>query len=93
MAAFFDVWHTTPHPLGDLPLIVVNGTGDLPPRAPPPPGLPEAEWRSDTLRIDLSRLSSRGKLVTDSLSGHHVQLDSPALVIGAIRAVLQESKP
>ena len=85
MAAFYNRWQADPHPLGDLPLIVVMGTQ----RTGPPPGLSEAEWRSDSLRIDLSRLSRRGKLVTDSLSGHHVQLDNPALVTDAIREVLR----
>lgn len=67
MAQFYDQWSKKPHPLGDLPLIVVMGTH--PDSRKPPPGLPEAEWRSDTLRVDLSRLSSRGRLVNDSLSG------------------------
>jgi hypothetical protein len=72
------------HPLGDLPLVVVLGLQG----SGPPPGLSEAEWRSDSLRIDLSKLSRRGRRVTDSLSGHHVQLDNPALVVSLIREVL-----
>jgi pimeloyl-ACP methyl ester carboxylesterase len=83
MAAFYARWKSDPHPLGDLPLIVVTGT-----RKSPPPGMSEAEWRSDSLRIDLSSLSSRGRSVADSLSGHHVQLDHPALVVRMIREVL-----
>ena len=84
MAAFYKRWASDPHPLGDIPLIVVLGTQGT----GPPPGLSEAEWRSDSLRIDLSKLSSRGRLVTDSLSGHHVQLDNPAVVVSLIREVL-----
>lgn len=84
MAAFFNRWASDPHPLGDLPLIVVLGQSTR------PPGLSEADWRSDSLRIDLSRLSRRGRLVTDSLSGHHVQLDNPGLVVSLIREVLRE---
>lgn len=86
MAAFYNQWKGNPHPLGELLLIVVMGTQ----RTGPPPGLSEAEWRSDTLRIDLSQLSRRGRLVTDTLSGHHVQLDNPMLVVSLIRQILHE---
>jgi hypothetical protein len=88
MAAFFARWQAAAHPLGDLPLVVVMGTL----KSPPPPGLSEAELRSDSLRIDLSRLSSRGVLVTDSLSSHHIQLDNPALVLSAIRGIVRASQ-
>ena len=84
MAAFYNQWKSDPHPLGDLPLIVVMGTQ----KRGPPPGLSEADWRSDSLRIDLSKLSRRGRLATDSLSGHHVQLDNPSLVVSMIREVI-----
>lgn len=84
MAAFFNRWAVDPHPLGDMPLIVVLGTQ----RRSPPPGLSEADWRSDSLRIELSKLSERGKLIADSLSGHHVQLDNPRLVVESLREVL-----
>jgi pimeloyl-ACP methyl ester carboxylesterase len=86
MAAFFNRWSAATHPLGDLPLIVIMGTR---PRMPPP-GLSLAEWKSDSLRLDLSRLSRRGRLVEDSLSGHHVQLDNPALVVTLIRDLLRQ---
>jgi len=85
MAAFFNRWAVDPHPLGDVPLIVVMGTQGR----SPPPGLSGALWRSDSLRIDLSQLSRRGRLVTDTLSGHHVHLDNPALVVSVIREVLR----
>lgn len=84
MAAFYGKWAIDPHPLGDVPLTVIMGTV----RGPLPPGLSEADIRSDSLRIDLSKLSRRGRLVTDSLSGHHVQLDNPGLVVNAIRQLL-----
>ena len=85
MAGFFNKWSADPHPLDSLPLIVVIGTQGA---SLPPPGLFEADWRGDSLRIDLSRLSRRGRLVRDTLSGHHVQLDNPALVVTLIRDVL-----
>jgi pimeloyl-ACP methyl ester carboxylesterase len=84
MAGFYDQWKRDPHPLGGLPLIVVMGTQGR----GPPPGLSEAEWRSDSLRIDLSKLSRRGRLVSDTLSGHHVQLDNPMLAVKMIYEVL-----
>ena len=86
MAAFYAKWAAVRHPLGEVPLVVVSGTH----MGPPPPGLSEAELRSDSLRLDLSRLSSRGRLVTDSLSGHHVQLDNPRLIVRIIRDVLRQ---
>jgi hypothetical protein len=86
MAAFYGKWATNPHPLDELRLTVVMGTQT----GPPPPGLSEAELRSDSLRIDLSRLSRRGRLVLDSLSGHHVQLDNPRLVVSLVRDVLRQ---
>jgi pimeloyl-ACP methyl ester carboxylesterase len=84
-AAFFNRWATDPHPFGDLPVIVILGTQ----RTGPPAGLSLAEWRSDSLRIDHSKLTRRGRLVTDTASGHHEQLDNPALVIDLIREVLK----
>lgn len=85
MAMFYAKWSASPNPLGDLPLIVVMGTQGT----GPPPGLSLELWRSDSLRIDLSRLSSRGRLLTDTLSGHHVHLDNPRAVVSAIRDVLR----
>jgi pimeloyl-ACP methyl ester carboxylesterase len=88
MAAFYGAWTANPHPLGTVPLVVITGTR---PRTPPP-GLSEAELRSDSLRLDLSRLSSRGRLVNDSLSGHHVQRDNPALVVEVIRQMMPRDR-
>jgi len=84
MAGFFNSWTKSAHPLGDLPLIVILGT-----QRSPPPGMSLTEWRSDSLRLDLSRLSSRGRAIADSLSGHHTQLDNPNLVIGSIMEVVR----
>jgi pimeloyl-ACP methyl ester carboxylesterase len=88
MAAFYAEWTSAANPLQELPLVVVMGTQ----KSAPPPGLSEADLRSDSLRIDLSRLSRRGRLVTDSLSGHHVQLDNPPLVLSAIRGIVRERR-
>jgi pimeloyl-ACP methyl ester carboxylesterase len=88
MAAFYRQWAVAPHSLGDLPLVVITGTQD----GGPPPGLSEADIRSDSPRIDLSRLSRRGRLVTDTLSGHQVQLDNPSLVVYVIRELLRQAR-
>jgi pimeloyl-ACP methyl ester carboxylesterase len=85
MASFYAQWSTSAHPLGDIPLTVVLGT-----RVERPPGLSDSDWRSDSLRIDLSKLSSRGRLVLDSLSGHHVQLDRPSIVVSVVRDVMRQ---
>lgn len=83
MVVFYRQWSTDPHPLGDLPLTVIMGTGG------PPPPVSAAELASDSLRIDLSKLSRRGRLVNDPTSGHHVQLDNPALVVRLIKEMVQ----
>jgi pimeloyl-ACP methyl ester carboxylesterase len=81
MASYYAEWARSAHPLDDLPLTVIMGR-----REPPP--LSEAQLRADSARIDLSRLSSRGRLVTDTLSGHHIQLDNPRLVVRGIREIV-----
>lgn len=88
MDAFYDAWRATPHPLGTVPLVVITGTK---PRTPPP-GLSEAQLRSDSLRLDLSRLSSRGWSVSDSLSGHHVERDNPALIVDVVRKMMRPNR-
>lgn len=88
MVAFYNAWRATPHPLGTVPLVVITGTK---PRTRPP-GLSEAQLRSDSLRLDLSRLSSRGRSVSDSLSGHHVQRDNPALVVDVVRKMIRSDR-
>lgn len=88
MAYFYSTWAETPHPLGKLPLVVITGTK---PRTPPP-GLSEAQLRADSMRLDLSRLSSQGQEVRDSLSGHHVQRDNPVVVVEMIRKMIRANR-
>ncbi|HJQ33074.1 MAG TPA: alpha/beta hydrolase [Pyrinomonadaceae bacterium] len=81
------------HPLGDLPLVSIVGA-----RAEPaPPGVKAEEWRqlSEEKRRQkeaLAGLSSAGSLVVAKSSGHHVQLDEPALVVKAIRQVFNAAR-
>jgi pimeloyl-ACP methyl ester carboxylesterase len=44
------------------------------------------------LQADLSRRSSRGKLVVAQKSGHFIQNDRPDLVIASIREIVQETQ-
>ena len=88
LAAMFSNRRLNPQPLGNVPLVVIFGA-----RVEEPPGVPLEEWRrerSDQM-ADLSRLSLRGRVVTDERSGHHVHLDDPPIVIEAIRETLQQS--
>jgi pimeloyl-ACP methyl ester carboxylesterase len=64
--------------LGDLPLVVLSGDH----RA-----APYTEWQGD-----LAQLSSRGRHVVASDSGHWIHLDHPELVTGAIREVVATAR-
>jgi pimeloyl-ACP methyl ester carboxylesterase len=80
--------HRATHPLGTVPLVVITGTK---PRTPPP-GLTEAQLRADSLRLDLTKLSRRGYEVRDSLSGHNVQRDNPALIVDVVRRMMRSDR-
>jgi pimeloyl-ACP methyl ester carboxylesterase len=60
--------------LRDLPLVVLSGEHHV---------APYTDWQRD-----LAQLSSRGRHVMASDSGHWIQLDHPELVTGAIREVV-----
>jgi pimeloyl-ACP methyl ester carboxylesterase len=76
-----------PQPLGAIPLIVIaQGRLSTP---PPNVSLDSAQREYADRMADLSRLSQRGRVVTDTLSGHHVHLDNPRVVVTAIRDVLR----
>jgi pimeloyl-ACP methyl ester carboxylesterase len=81
------------YPLGDLPLVSIVGARS----EPAPPGVGAEEWRrlSEEKRRQkeaLAGLSSAGRLVLAERSGHHVQLDEPALVVKAIRQVVRAAR-
>ena len=72
------------HSLGALPLVVVTrGLADE--RGPDAARL-EAEHRND--QAAMARMSRRGRQIVAARSGHHVQLDEPALVVATIRDLL-----
>ncbi len=69
----------TPHPLGDLPLIVLR----------------RGRRSSDTLnrrQADLALLSSRGRLIVATTSDHEIQLYQPDLVADAVREVVEATR-
>jgi pimeloyl-ACP methyl ester carboxylesterase len=71
------------HPLGDRPLVVLTaGNAEY---GPGEQGMEEDRRRAQAA---LARLSSRGRQVVAEGSGHHVQLERPALVADAIREVV-----
>lgn len=72
------------HPLGDKPLIVL--TRGVSEEEGPNGRAMEEEHRRD--HTSVATISRKGKLIVAPLSGHHVQLDEPELVINAIREVL-----
>lgn len=78
-----------PRPLGSMPLIVLaGGRGEGPPE-----GINSETWKQlgdekRAQKADLANLSTQGQLVVDASSGHHVQLDNPALVIDAVSKVV-----
>ena len=74
----------TEFPYGDMPLVVLTrGVSD---EDGPDGKAFEAEHRADHAAV--AKLSRNGRLIVAEHSGHHVQIDEPALVIGAIRDVL-----
>ena len=79
-----------PSPLGNKPLIVLMaGKSD-----DPPSGVSAEEWKRlmDEKRqekMNMVNLSSNHRLIVAEHSGHHIQLDEPELVVGAIKEVVE----
>ena len=87
----------TPHPLGDMPLVVLAGARKADAENAPPE-ISADEWAKTRAEkrehmADLSRLSRKGTLVFDETSGHHIQLDNPRLVIDSVRRVVEAARP
>lgn len=81
--------------LGTMPLVVLTATGD--PWWDPsqlPPGFPldqlKEEWTA--LQTELLTLSSHSSQVLATQSSHFIPFDQPALVIDAIRRVVEEAR-
>lgn len=71
-------------PLGDRPLIVLVGT-----RPDPKVSTPEDIAREKAAEMEEQpKISRNSKLVRDPSSGHHIHVESPKLVAGAIEEVV-----
>jgi pimeloyl-ACP methyl ester carboxylesterase len=84
-----------PFPLGEMPLIVLapESRGD----SAPPPGISAEEWKrigeeKRRQKEAQARLSRNGKFVVVEGSGHPIHLDQPAVVIDAIRQVVEAAR-
>jgi pimeloyl-ACP methyl ester carboxylesterase len=78
-----------PHPLGDVPLVVLTrGREDYPAELP---ARTRAALTRDRLRLqaDLVGLSRDGKQVIARRSGHEIHLDEPEVVVRAVREVVE----
>jgi pimeloyl-ACP methyl ester carboxylesterase len=84
LARMYDERGSRKYPLGDMPLIVLTR------------GIAGEDERAnrqlledhDRLQIDLVSLSSNSKQIIAKQSGHHIQLEEPALVVDAIKQVV-----
>jgi pimeloyl-ACP methyl ester carboxylesterase len=88
-----DTRENRPHPLGDLPLIVLSREFYSSPAVPDSPYTPEQLAAAATKnQADLARLSRRGKQVVVPKSGHRIHQDAPERVIAAIRDVVEAAR-
>lgn len=78
----------SPHPLGDLPLVVLARTRN---EYPPEQAAVLTREHEEQQRA-LAALSTRGVLTAVPDAGHHIQLDQPAAVVEAIRSVVAERR-
>ena len=81
---------TTPYLPGDKPLVVLLAKPDS---GNPPPGIAAGEWKrvneeKRQQKVELANLSRNSKLIVADGSGHHIQLDEPHVVTGAVRLVV-----
>jgi pimeloyl-ACP methyl ester carboxylesterase len=84
----------TPFQFGNIPLLVLIPKFEV---GDPPPGISADEWKrvneeKRQQKIELTNLSHNSKLIIAGKSGHHIQLDEPAVVVGAIREVLEAAR-
>ena len=77
-----------PHPLGDLPLIVI--TRGKPDEEGSDAAAREQEHRSDQAKQ--AAMSRNGRQLIAEQSGHHVPLEDPALVVRAVRDILETKR-
>lgn len=84
----------TPFRFGNIPLVVLipkSEAGD------PPPGISADEWKrineeKRQQKVELTNLSHNSKLIIAEKSGHHIQLDEPQVVTGAVHLVFDAAR-
>lgn len=76
-------------PFGDLPLVVISrGKREWP--AGEEGDAKERDWQAE--QQQLGKLSRLGSTIVAAHSGHHIQIDEPDVVAGAIRSMLRDSR-
>ena len=80
----------SPDQLGDVPLVVLLAKHEY---GNPPPDISADEWKrvneeKRQQKVGLTNLSRNSRLIVAEKSGHHIQLDEPQVVIGAVRLVV-----
>jgi pimeloyl-ACP methyl ester carboxylesterase len=81
----------TPHPLGNMPLVVLTSTNFDVTQSP---GMSIEQAREDHLQLqsDLTHLSTNNRQTMVSGSGHEIYLYQPNVVIQSIEAVVNSAK-
>ena len=80
--------------LGDIPLIVASA-GPLSLSAGRGTSAADVEQMKvahDTMQAELATLPTRGSRVIAQESSHYIQINQPALVVGAIREVVEAAR-
>ena len=79
------------HPLRPMPLVVLTHGIPVGEQGVLPPGFPAAEWEEilAELQRQFVQLVPGGRQVIAHESGHYIQLSQPALVVDAVRAVVE----
>ncbi len=80
--------------LPQVPLAVVSGGRE---GSKPPPGISIEDWERDLvvhrdLQADLARRCTNSIHLTEAKSSHYVQCDAPALVVEAVRRVVEAAR-
>ena len=82
LQAMFEERNRNPRTLGDLTLVVL-AAGRL-------EGMPaDLQKEKEEQKQDLARLSSNSRFIRDPGSGHHIHIENPALVLQAVRNVIE----
>jgi pimeloyl-ACP methyl ester carboxylesterase len=84
----------TPFRFGNIPLVVLIPKSEA---GSPPPGISADEWKrvneeKRQQKVELTNLSRNSKLIVAEKSGHHIQLDEPQVVTGAVRLVFDAAR-